>query len=419
MRAVLVCLAVLSIPIATMMATSEATAHPRMSATSGAPCTTCHYNADGGGMRTEIGWDIQKHTGIVEHDSTGMSFLDNRETNRVLDWMALGADVRFQMARTIDAPSPTVGDDGNPVVNLPSQRIFPMQAQPYVWLDPIDEVSFYGSYPLNNELFDGELCGVSYPGQTCGQAYLEGSPSASLPKVRAGVFRPSTGIRHDDHTMVTYLQDPSSGLSTVQPPNYGELGVEASYQPRYWIKVEAGGYRSDQLATAIDNELMGADVVERSDVGYLGRLTYYPRFDFGPDRSFFGWVGASMHGAGDYRNDQAFVGMGWLDRGSVMMELSHLDFGDDAERRTINASATSTVQIEEWLVPYVRVEQSIARGDGTDRDRRRAATAGMQFYPIPFVKLQPEYRFARYSHPEDDRVGWSMGQYFVQLHLFY
>ncbi len=419
MRVVLVWLAALSIPTMVMMAPLEATAHPRMSATSGAPCTTCHYNSDGGGMRTEIGWDIQKHTGLIEHDRTRISLLDNRTTNRVVDWMAVGADVRAMRVRATDGPPPTVGDDGDLVLNLPSQRIFPMQAQPYVWIDPIDQISLYGSYAISDQLFDGELCAVTYSGQACGQAYMKASFSPRLPSLQAGVFRPSTGIRHDDHTMVTYLQDPSFGLSTVQPPNYAEFGVQASYQPRYWIKVEAGGYRSDQLASAIDDNLMGTTVVEGSDPAYLGRVTYYPRFDFGPERSFFGWVGASVYGAGDYRNDQGFVGMGWLDRGAVMMEVSHLDFGSDAQRRTINASTTGAVQVSEWFVPHVRVEQSIARGDNSDEDRRRAATAGFQFYPVPFVKIQPEYRLVQYHNPGDERAGWSMGQYYVQLHLFY
>lgn len=391
----------------------EAVSLPRMSAASGAPCTTCHYNADGGGLRSEIGWGTQWMTGAIDHDTTGLSFLDDRSTNKVLDWMAVGGDARLQVTR-IGEPSLGTDEQGEPVIDAPSRAVFPMQFQPYVAVMPHDALTVHGSLdivPLAYDDGSDGICSTPYPGQTCAQAHATIDPWDTGPSIRAGRFRPSIGMRHDDHTLLTH-SDASRRRPVVIPPNYAEAGVEASYQPRHWLRVDAGVFRTDQLTDAVGDPLISD---AWGSAAYLARASYFPRFDFGPDRSFYGWIGGSVYGDGAqrFRADQGFIGLGWLDQGSLMFELAHLTFGPDPDRRAFNASGIANYQVREWLIAEARLERAATRDYAGDESHRNyAAVAGVQFYPVPFVKLRPEFRFSR----SDD---WHMGQYTVQLHLFY
>lgn len=388
---------------------TDAEATPRMSAASGAPCATCHYSPDGGGMRTEIGFGTHIDTPAVGLDDIGVGFLEDHHTNMVADWLAVGADVRMQAARL---GNPGVDDEGEGV--LPERRIFPMQFEPSVALRPTDWLTMLGSYAPGSGVFDGDFCSGTYDGQMCGTAQALVTLDPQWPMFRAGLFRPHTGIQHDDHTMLVE-SDASRERPELLPPNYAEVGAEAGYQPVYWFRADAGVYRSDQLAAAIGDEQM----VQASDPAALVRLAYHPRFDFGPEYSFYGWAGASVYGAGhlrgegDFRMDRGFFGLGWLDRGALMLDVAHLDFSGEDGRRGFNASTTLAVELLDWLVARGRLEQATTWHRGSDdTDHRRAAVAGLQIYPIPFVKLQPEYRYTQ----TDD---WAMGQYAMQLHLFY
>lgn len=390
--------------LSTMGTAGTAEALPRMSATAGSPCSTCHYNSDGGGLRSEIGWGTQWMTGAFDHEQTGLGFLYEQDTNQVLDWLAVGGDMRIQMAR-LGEPTASLNDSGEQVVEAPTRRVIPMQLQPYVALMPFDFLTVQGSYAIGPDIVRGELCSTPYAGQTCWQAHASLDFDPNWPTLRLGRFRPSMGMRHDDHTMLTYL-DASRSRGFLIPPNYAEYGAELNYQPRSWLKADAGVFLSQQLADSVADE----DLVDPLSPAYLGRLTYLPRFDIGGSASFYGWLGASVYGSGQFRMDQAFLGLGWLDKASLQLELTHLDYGSSQERRGINTSAMLSVPIRDWFVADARVEQALMVAD--DDARHQAAVLGLQFYPVPFVKLRPEYRINR----SDD---WTMGQYTVQLHLFY
>lgn len=386
--------------------TPEAKATPRMSLTTGAPCSTCHVNKQGGGMRTEIGWGSIAYTGMVDYEDLGIDWLADLYTNEIVEGrVSVGLDARLQMAR-LGQPTVELGDDGEPQVIAPSRTVFPMQIQPYLAVEVLDWLKLYGTYSIGAGTFRGDVCDTPFAGQSCYEAQAIIDPGPRRPTFRVGMIQPSVGIRHDDHTMLI-RQDVSRSRGMFIPINYAELGVEASYQPRYWVRGEVGGFRAANLSRAIGNE----NVVGLNDPAYLGRISFMPRFELG-EGSYFGTIGASGFGAGEFHLQNLFVGMGLLDRAAVFLEAARFTEGSMDQKLGLNLSSTLSIQAFEWLIFQGRVERGWARVDGLEEFETRAASVGISYYPIPYVKLMPEYRLIQTDT-------YAMGQYTAQLHLFF
>ncbi|MFU8803911.1 MAG: hypothetical protein ACNA8W_08900 [Bradymonadaceae bacterium] len=378
---------------------------PRMSIMSGAPCATCHVSPQGGGMRNEIGWGVSSMLGAVEYDDIGMGFMTAPLSNEVIDeLLSIGLDARIQVAR-FGAPQLSVDDRGDALVTTPDRRVIPMQIQPYMAVMPHHTLTLYGTYAAGAGTFRGDFCDTPFAGQSCYEAQAIYKPSTSLPALRAGMIQPSMGVRHDDHTMLI-RHDAANPRGTLIPPNYAELGAELTYRPRYWIHGEAGAFRAVNLADAIGNEA----ITSANDVAYLARLGWTPRLDF-DSFSLVGSIGASTFGAGDFRMDNVFVGGGLLDRVSLFLEAANLSYGPTIDRQGRNLSALLSVQTYEWLVFEGRIEEARTFLD-EELFRTRAAILGIQFFPVPYIELRPEYRLTRTET-------YAMGQYTIQLHLFY
>jgi hypothetical protein len=106
-----------------------------------------------------------------------------------------------------------------------------------------------------------------------------------------------------------------------------------------------------------------------------------------------------------------FAGIGWLDRAAILFEAAYMELDPALSRDSINAGASLWVKANDWLYPYIRAERANT-SDDNGKWVEESAVAGLHFYPIPFVEIRPEYR---YKTTND----WQMGQYTVQLHLFY
>src|SRR5437763_12695928 len=96
---------------------------PRFSLLTGTRCSACHFNPQGSGIRTELGWSYMNQTGAIsvapgELDSNGVATsagffpaLYGAQSNSYWDGiLTIGLDVRLQIAK-IGAPTP-----GNPTV---------------------------------------------------------------------------------------------------------------------------------------------------------------------------------------------------------------------------------------------------------------------------------------------------------------
>ena len=387
-------------------AVREAEALPRMSLMSGAPCSTCHVNKQGGEMRSEIGWGASAYMGMWEYDDLGIDWLADIYSNEVIEGrVSVGLDARLQMAR-LGRPSVGLTEEGSMEVVAPGRRIFPMQLQPHVAVQVLDFLKVYGSYAVGPGTFRGDLCDTPYAGQSCYTAQAIIEPSPRSPSFRLGMMQPSIGIRHDDHTMLI-RQDVSRERGVLIPANYAELGAEVTYQPRYWLKLDAGGFRAAGLAEVVADE----SIVSVNDPAYLGRISLMPRFELG-EGSYFGLMGASGYGAGRFHMQNLFVGLGLLDRASILLEAARFTEGSEAEKLGLNLSWVLSIQAWEWLVFEGRVERGWTRVGEIEEFETRSAVLGIQYYPIPYVKLRPEYRLIQTNE-------YAMGQYTAQLHLFF
>jgi hypothetical protein len=371
---------------------TSALAVPRMSLTAGTPCSACHVNGQGGGMRTEIGWGTALYTGAYIPEK-----FEEMESNSYFDGLiAVGLDARVQVAR-FGTPSP--GSD-----ELPARRVIPMQLQPYVSAYPTEWLTLYGSYNVGPSVLRGDgICNPVYAGQSCFEAAAKIQPSYTAPYVRLGNFQPSIGIRHDDHTMLQ-RGDAKNARQPVIAPNYAELGGELTYTPVHWFSTDAGAFRAANLSEAIADD----EVVGENDIAYLGRAQVMPRLD---DLDLVSWIGASLYGAGSWHIENYFVGVGKLDTASLMFEVSRSDRGKERDYKTLNLMAKVDVPIKEWIVLSGRVEQATTN-ENDDEFQTQQAVVGAEFFPVPFVEIRPEYRFTR-----TDR--YQVGQYALQLHVFY
>ncbi len=376
---------------AILLTPALATAVPRMSLTAGTPCSACHINGQGGGMRTEIGWGASVYTGAYIPEK-----FEEMESNSYFDGLlSVGTDIRLQTFRGSVAP----GSD-----ELPSRLYLPMQLQPYIASIPTEWLTLYGSYNIGPSVFRGDgLCNPVYAGQSCFEAAAKIQPSYTAPYVRVGNFQPSIGVRHDDHTMLL-RNDAASPRTPIIAPNYAELGAELTYVPAHWFHTDAGVFRAANLSESIADE----EVVGKNDIAYLGRVQFMPRLD---DIDLVSWIGTSLYGAGSFKMENYFIGVGKLDTASLMVELSRSTRGKDKDYKTLNFMTKLDVPIKEWIVLSGRVEQGTTQNAGNESQTQQAVL-GVEFFPIPFVELRPEYRYTRTGT-------YALAQYTLQMHVFY
>ena len=107
-----------------------------------------------------------------------------------------------------------------------------------------------------------------------------------------------------------------------------------------------------------------------------------------------------------------FVGVGKKDLVAVMLEGSISGRGEDADHDTFNLMGLASWQIFEWLILEGRYERATTQKDGEDF-LTQAGVLSLQYFPVPYVELRPEYR-ATFAQDQ-----YSLGQFTMQLHLFY
>jgi len=353
---------------------------PRFSLLSGTRCSACHFNPQGSGIRTELGWSTMNQVGAISPSSIGLDSLFAAETNSYWDGMVtFGLDVRLQVAklgRSSDAP----------------RKVIPMQLAPGVAIAPFEWLTAFGTYNAGP---------VRYPGQTQFDAMAVVQPEVTLPALRFGYMQPSIGIRHDDHTM--FVRRDAAGFGTpLIPPNYNELGAEINYEGLRWLTMNAGVFSARNLASKVELQL------DSAKPAYLARLMLWPQL---LDEGINGMVGGSFYGNQDFTMLSGFVGIGLADKATILGEGSY--FKNNADGKIIrNLMLQSTLQIAQWMNLETRYEWGLSELPSTGPSYAHSFVVGSQFFLIPYLELRPEYRYVEYPD-------YSLGQYTIQLHAFY
>lgn len=405
---------------------APAGAVPRMSVTAGSPCTTCHVNPTGGGLRNAIGFESMDDVGLIEYGVSPHNALFD-------DLLTLGADVRIQVVR-LGAPEIPPGETA---IREPDVTVIPMQIQPYLGINPMEGLWLYGSYTVGPSTIDqGEVCDPVYPGQSCFDVAVQYQPDPGLPTLRAGMIQPSIGIRRDDHTI--YIRgDAADRRAPIIPPNYAEWGAELSYQPVAWFRSEVGGFDNAQLGETLAT---GTREAELWPASASARVMFLPQLVFGgPDAAPAGgdefgddefgddfgadfdapadeptvvntWIGASAFVSGDFLRLDGFAAAGFHSGVEVHVEAAWTAIGE--HHRLLNGLLGASYA--PW--PFLAVAARVERAHTTLEDGLEAtawqAVGGLEFFPVPFVEIRPEYRIVKTD-------AYLFGQPTVQLHLFY
>jgi hypothetical protein len=413
---------------------------PRMSMTAGTPCATCHVNPSGSGLRTEVGFDTSRELSLVSvHDlvhgpraferSVGQTF-ESAENELFNHRVSTGLDVRLQWAHLGEPKA--VYDASTRNIVEPDMTMFPMQIQPYLKVAVSKTLSVYGSYSMGPNTHKGEACDTVFAGQSCFDATLQYENPQGV-TVRTGMIQPTIGMRWDDHTILT-RGDAAQRRTPMIPPNYAEWGGEVSYQPMSSIRGELGVFESSNLEAALSAGQGGAAVAA---VSYLGRVSYLPHFQIGgskpsdddddedwdndddddddeiveysPPVNGHIWLSSSVYGSGSFHLISGLLGVGLSNGLAVYSEVSHSIQGDDYT--TLNGMFGTSWTMIDSVVPSVRVERA-QTNSGSQTTVVEAFVASLEFFPVSFVEIRPEYRIVKTE-------AFIFGQPTVQLHLYY
>ncbi len=379
--AILVCVA--SVPMFAL---------PQYTLITGNRCINCHVNAQGSGLRNDLGFLSTEDISIVSFKDIGLSVLEkNLTTNQLLDGkLTYGLDFRMQSARSyLSANS--------------ERKLFPMQASAYMAVQPVTWVTAEGQYNFG---------GVRYIGQQEWAASLIIQPSLDLPSLRAGFFQPSIGVRYDDHTMLVRQQSGAT-LTPLVAPYYAEWGAEVRYNAPLWLDISGGVFSAKNLSKLYVADTAGFArpiILDSNKMSLNGRIAFTPRFF---EETLNTNIGASILNNGDFTMINSFVGIGWQDHASLMIE--YMMQGNKNQRQLRSFSSELMYKVYDPLYVYVRAERgnndNVIKGVATNKYTNQYVF-GVQAFILPFIELRPEYRII--DTEEYYRTRWT-----VQLHVFY
>lgn len=392
------CSRITSLFVAVLLTSTTAVfAIPQFSALTGNRCINCHVSPTGGGLRNELGWYSWYDVSMVPRKSPLIAWAyPEDESNQFFDGLlTVGMDVRVQNTRQFLAGS--------------QRSTFPMQASLYAAVTPVKAVTVEGTFNLA-ALRISDVTRSTYPGQRMGSASVLFQPDASLPLIRAGLFRPSIGMRYDDHTMAPYSWANTSLRQTYLAPDWSEFGAELNYESLKWLSVQAGVFGSEALSQLrVSNGQSSQSVIQDNGPTLTARAVVWPRA-FNDMLNM--WFGGSVLLNGDFRMTSAFAGIGLSDHLSLMLDYTTTEL-DDAIR-TSNFMAELTYQVYSPLLVYARYERYTTDQDLTPGTiLANAAVFGAQVFVLPYVELRPEYRIWD-TWKEGTANRWNL-----QLHLFY
>lgn len=393
----------LSIVFLLLACQTTALALPQFALLSGNRCSNCHVAPAGGGARSDLGWYAWQDVSIVPRTSSALAWAyDGDESNAFFDdKLLLGLDARVQSTRSAFSTSAP-------------RTTFPMQATLYAVYRATDGLTAEAQFNVAAlRKAPNSDRAIRFPGQRPALFSVMYVPDTGWPMIRAGMFRPSYGMRYDDHTTFPYSIVTATSRQNIVAPDWGEWGAEVTYESLRWLTVSAGVFGSEglsQLQLAGTNGL--ASAVTSTSPTVVGRAVVHQKF---LESVLTSYVGASALVNGEFRMYSAFAGIGWQDNLALMLDVTQADI--DSRLTSTNVMAELMWQLATPVFPYVRYETGISHAAAiADADRPPAVSSivlGTQLFVIPYVELRPEYRIW-----DTDLEGY-VSRWNLQLHLFY
>ncbi len=377
---------------------------PRYSLLTGTRCSACHFDPQGSGLRTELGWEMMNYTGAFQWgraDTSGIPV-----TNTLYNGMIVpGGDARFQLVR---------------YSKTNQELLIPMQLTASLGFVPNHQISAYtnvnlASIYVRSVTSPTDLFGTSsglYPGETDYDATLQYQPDITLPSIRIGMIEPSISIRQDDHTLFVHQEAANQGIALI-PPYYNEIGGELTYEGIRWLTVNAGVFNAHNLAQ-IDPTI--GTINSSFDFQHptvSGRVVLWPQL---LEEGLNGELGGSVLVNGSFKMLNGFTGIGLADKATFYLE--GLYSKDAADRIIRNFSVLGSLELISWLSVEWRYDWGMTEVfPGQSLNYGTAFLAGLEFFPLPYIELRPEYRVTDLNPFYG--TGTHTGQWTAQLHVFY
>jgi hypothetical protein len=375
-------------------------ATPQLSLLTGNRCSNCHVANAGGATRNNLGWYSMYDVSIIPRDSDILSWLYSSDTTNDFSkkQFIYGWDLRVQSTKSF-------------IDENASRVIFPMQAAVYAAYQPVKAFTIEGSYNIASlrQAHNSEQQ-IHFPGQRAGWLSTIIQPSRSLPALRAGLFRPSIGIRYDDHTIYSYNYVLPLSRQAIIAPNWAEYGAEVSYEGLKWLTTEMGIFGSEGLSQVpLWDGVVFRSAITGNAPTVTARLVAWPNI---AGELSTGYVGGSYLFNNDFTMMNVFVGIGLTDYLSLMAETVF------TSKTNVMKSTTFMTELlwQVWtpVLAYVRYETGTSTFvNTTDRATVNSIIFGSQLFIVPFVEFRPEYRI------QDTYLDGYSSRWNFQLHIFY
>lgn len=351
---------------------AESSARPQYAAREGMNCVSCHVDPDGGGLRNGNGFSYQRGRHAFEVETKFEEWPADPELTK---GVRIGSDLR---ATGLSYDASLHDDTGAPDETPRNYASFAMQGAVYLGFTPAEHVVLYYSHD------------VAASNQKARDWYgmLRGLTSLNL-YVKAGQIRTPYGLRLDDHTAF---------IRGAQSSDFGEQGMMDVNPRDTYPGVEVGFVKKSVHAQVAFQDPQGTSYPHFT--GIEAKMVN-ARLGFQAGHLFLGASGRyNGQGDSDEMSQSTRVGVFAMFGGRKFALLAEVDAGEN--------QFSGLLGDEQVTGAFLQGEFYVSRGvtlrgemnymdftdqesDATLRTARRYA-AGVDWNPVPFVKLSAEGR---------------------------
>lgn len=366
-------------------------ATPEFSLWTGNKCSQCHISENGGGARTNFGYNFARDGSF--YTPNDIKFLQNINDNQLFNGlMIFGFDFRYQTSRSHKSADAL-------------RRYFPMQATAYLAINPAANLSLQGQYNIGPKIFQG---------QKSWAFSAKYQPYDYLPYLRFGFFQPAMGLRDPDMTELDRRVAGPDGTVNLIAPDFAELGGEIGYDALDWLTLQIGLFDNQSLKeVSVFGDLV--PLVPENDKAIASRIVLRPEFIRNILPEFF--IGGSNLTCGIFTYNTAFMGYNPFE--DWMLLIKFAGSNKAYARYTQSYSASLAYLITPGLMFNIKAQYGFADLLWDKKSQKYLlqsdvwqSSIGTKFFITPFVEFIAEYRYMQCTE-------YRSGRWLAQLHLYY